>query len=78
LGIKSHYWGFPSSKEGKKKKERRRDEWRVKEEFGRQMVLLCSSFGTDSLSLSLSLSLLSGSDLLALPTKARVLCLESL
>jgi hypothetical protein len=61
---------------GKKKKERRRDEWRVKEEFGRQMVLLCSSFGTDSL--SLSLSLLSGFDLLALPTKARVLCLESL
>jgi hypothetical protein len=29
-------------------------------------------------SLSLSLSLLSGFDLLALPTKARVLCLESL
>jgi hypothetical protein len=74
LGIKSHYWGFPSSKEGKKKKERRRDAWRVKEEFGRQMVLLGSSFGTDSL----SLSLLSGSDLLALPTKRRVLCLDSL
>jgi hypothetical protein len=30
------------------------------------------------LSLSLSLSLLSGSDLLALPTKARVLCLDQL